>query len=263
MNIYLETDSAGNDVRVGTSPPSGFTISSNATIDFNTYARLLVLRGDTTVTAIQAEIQAHHDSVTWASGTTAQKKVWAKWGVDTAANRAITYPVQADRETQLKEVNLISLDAKMKAEAQAKAEEQQDKEPASIMLSAVDLNYLDFSLDAEYSTNSSSFQYVPLTVIVPKSADTYPGKTIKGKFAVIYYVDTGATGELELENYTDLAAISGSKFTVSVTGAYTYAISPIFTLTEGKSYRITIRRASGAGSKSIYIESGQLILMHE
>lgn len=139
MNIYLEDLAGGRAVKIDTTEPSGFTISSDPTIDWDKYSLHLVFSEMLTVEDIRIEIQIEHDTIAWASGSDAQRLVWAKWGVDTATNRAITIPDQDDRIAIIKEVFLLSNESIGLTEPQDKAElfEGEDSETIGINIKEV------------------------------------------------------------------------------------------------------------------------------
>ena len=87
MNIYLEDSEPLPAVKIDTSPPEGFTISANPTLDWDKHSTYLVGDLITTAKVIRDEIQNEYDSITWGSGSNDQKNVWSKWFVATKAER--------------------------------------------------------------------------------------------------------------------------------------------------------------------------------
>lgn len=87
MNIYLEDLVGGDAVKVGTVEPSEFTISSDPTVDWDKYAFRLVFNDVIGGEVVWAEIKNEYDTITFASGSAAQKSVWSRWAVATQAER--------------------------------------------------------------------------------------------------------------------------------------------------------------------------------
>ena len=66
MNIYLKDGETRPDVALGTSAPSGYTISANPTIDWNKYAEYLINDQQIKAKVIRDELAAELVSITWA-----------------------------------------------------------------------------------------------------------------------------------------------------------------------------------------------------
>ncbi len=124
------------------------------------------------------------------------------------------------------------------------------------------IQILDFVLPTIYAFTGGMVR-IPRQVLVPKTIDTYPGKTVKGKAAITYSLDPGAEGEFEIYNYTDLVVVEDSQFTVTDdSGNWVYACGPEVDLTEGKDYSIRGSRKTGGGNDKFYIEADAIIVSY-
>jgi len=263
MNIYLEDGQTKPAIKLDTTKPAGYSLSSNPTLDWDRYARRLVLSEKISVAGIRTELTNEYTSVTWAAGSEDQKIIWSKWGVATLTERNTILSAD-DQKKLLREVVLLELDVENKTHATSKANSLQTLTPQQIAGAKVSqIKFSDFASGAIYTTTSSGFASLPIQIMVPKSIDVHPGKVAKGKIVVDYYLDNGVTGEVELQNYTDLVSMAGTTFTLSTNGAWSYAVSNKFTLTERKSYRIRSRRVTGNGNNKVYIEAATLIISYE
>ena len=122
---------------------------------------------------------------------------------------------------------------------------------------------LDFVLSTIYAFTGGMAR-IPRQVLIPKIINTYPNKTLKGKAAIIYSLDSGVEGEFEIYNYTDLVVVEDSQFTVTDdSGNWIYACGPEVSLTEGKDYSIRGSRKTGSGNNKFYIEAGSIIVSYE
>lgn len=266
MNIYLKDGEPVNPaIALGTSPPSGYTISPDPTLDWDVHAEILIAEQETTATIIRDAIAIEYTSITWASGSAEQKIIWSKWFVATISERDEEHDATEQNEFYKILTQRINLNVDDES-AQGQADLLSDKEPGEIDDKFGDkglTKLIDFSYPTIYSTTQSGFAAVPIQVVVPFTDDVHAGKTVKAKLAIDHYLESGVDAEFELYNYTDLESVTGSQFSTIEELAWLYAIGPCVVVEEGKSYRLRMRRTAGSGNNAVLIEAAQIIISYE
>ncbi|MCH8170015.1 MAG: hypothetical protein IIB07_02635 [Bacteroidetes bacterium] len=94
-------------VATGTYTGDGATSQAITGIGFQ--VKYLLITEVITVDGIRVEIQSDHDSITWGSGTAAQKEVWSKWFVASKTNRD-TVHTEAQQNTLYRDLVILSTD---------------------------------------------------------------------------------------------------------------------------------------------------------
>jgi len=117
---------------------------------------------------------------------------------------------------------------------------------------------VDFALDGIYSNGLTSFQSIPIQVLIAEILDIGAYTKVEAKICVSYATGAGG-GEVQLYDYTDSAVVAGTVFNLPV-GVWVYESSAFFDITsvQGKAIRLQSRKISGGGSVSI--EAAKLIL---
>ena len=122
---------------------------------------------------------------------------------------------------------------------------------------------VDFTFDGTYTTSSNVFGQIPLNVVI-LSASTY-NNTYTGMTGVlvcdISQSDVGINGEFDLYNLTDATSVTGSA--TSFTSTDDLKRSSSFSIPSSNfddTFRVRLRRTSGAGTDNVRIRSAQLIL---
>lgn len=118
---------------------------------------------------------------------------------------------------------------------------------------------IDWGLDSTYQTIGSSFAELGFNATVGDATDYYDTglTTIKGIVIAMVSTDAGATGELDVYNYTDGVALAGSVIAIADNQTYNKVVSAELTFTQGKTYRIRMRRVTG--NKKVKIQSASII----
>ena len=122
---------------------------------------------------------------------------------------------------------------------------------------------LDFAIDSTYTTSSTSFGQIPLSVVV-QSASTYNGTYSSMNATLICDVsqsDATITGQFDLYNLTDGSSITGSA--TSFVNTDDLKKSASFSIPSSNfddSLRVRLRRTSGTGANNVRIRAAQLIL---
>ena len=83
-NLYIENGESIPAIKIvadGDSAPEGYTLSSNASIDWDKHSNQIINSDLLTASEVRDEILSHYNSVTWASGSEDQKSCWSKWFV--------------------------------------------------------------------------------------------------------------------------------------------------------------------------------------
>lgn len=265
MNIYLKNGETNPAIAVGTSAPSGYTISPNPTIDWDKYAEFLIGDQQTTAIVIRDALASEYASITWDSGSDEQKNIWSKWFVATVLERDSEHDASEQNAFYKELAQRVNLNVADEF-AQGQANLLSNKEPSEVDERSGDkglIKLIDFGYSNIYSSTQGSFVSVPIQCMVPRTDDVHPGKIVKAKLAIDYYLQSGVDGEFELYNYTDLESIVDSQFSFTDELAWLYGIGPCMEVEEGKSYRLRIKRIAGSGNKAVLIESAQLILSYE
>jgi len=117
----------------------------------------------------------------------------------------------------------------------------------------------NFGLDGTYFTTSSSFASLIFNLLSPTASDLKTGATaLKCVINAELATESTSVGEMELYNVTDSASVAGSTTAIPNASGYVTRKSAEFTLTQGKTYRIRIRRVSGQGQNGVNIRSAFL-----
>ncbi len=131
-----------------------------------------------------------------------------------------------------------------------------------------------FTFDRDFATTSSDFVRIPMQVVIPATADVFPGTTlISARLYVDYLTETGssvdAEGEAALTEWTASASgipieVSGSITSLTDSNdAWVKVLGPSFTLSSSKTYQIIMRRTVGSGGNPrVRIEAVSLILIY-
>jgi len=133
MNIYLKNGESVNPaIKLDTSPPSGYTISSNPTVDWDLNADHIIGNKLASTKVVREEIQNEYDSITWASGTAAQKEIWSRWFVATKAQRDGLPHTAAEQKDFFKILAERLVMNDLEDFKQAKADQNSTSEPTTV-----------------------------------------------------------------------------------------------------------------------------------
>jgi hypothetical protein len=113
--------------------PAGFTISANPSVDFDSYSNVMLGGDMIKASEIRTEILDEYTTITWASGSVAQKMVWSKWFVATKAERD-TIDSAAVQEVNARDLSILLHDGRSLEAINDATLVLKDAEPADVLL---------------------------------------------------------------------------------------------------------------------------------
>ncbi len=145
---------------------------------------------------------------------------------------------------------------------QTRREEIEDK--AARIRNKLETNQFieSFVLNGAELTESSTFVEVNKILTIPSPSVIFPGASvIEAKLIVVSKNDASSTGEIDLFNFTDSAAITGSELSVSGSTFDEAVSSDWFDISAlaGKAVKPRIRRVTGIGTNKTRIQGIKLL----
>ncbi len=118
---------------------------------------------------------------------------------------------------------------------------------------------VSFAIDGTYFTTSSSFTQLKFNKLTPLASELKSDATVlKCVIKAEVFTEGNAVGELELYNLTDGTQVIESLIAIPNAVGFKVVESDEFTIDQGKTYRIRIRRVSGSGQDEVDIRSAYL-----
>jgi len=188
--LYIENGESIPAIKivvVGGLAPSGYTLSSDTSLDWDKYSNYLINSDILTVSQIREEILSDYNTIGWGSGNADQKEIWCKWFVASESERNTIHSSDT-QETNADVLSTLFLKDKNKIDKLAIME--------TVMTSTVDpfaftYNQVESSL-GETSTISKDFE-TKLRLTTSNIPD--------GNYKVNWYYETTTSdkGEIETE----------------------------------------------------------------